>query len=822
MARYRAQERLEGVGLGLYRLRSREVVGREAERDELWRRLVSVHRGEGSQVVVLSGAPGVGKSSLARWLTTRAHEVGAASVMVATHSRVAGPSDGLSAMLAREYGCEGLDLAEQRRRVSARLQSQGVVDPEEVRLVLDAINPANAEQGQRPELATQLKWSAMARVLMRQASQRPVILWIDDAQWADDALSFLDFLYRDVFIKNYNKNEIIYKKDKRIFVLLTWRGEERSWEWSSWLSGRGVELELGQLDVVEHRGLVEGLLVGLTGDLVEEVATRTEGNPLFATQLVDDWVERGVLVSSPLGFALKEGVEARLPDTIHQVFLERVSGALEGFLVSAGDERERQRAWRALSLAVVLGRRFEVNEWEALCEEQGWEAPGWVLERLGERGLLSVDAQRGEFVHGLLCESLERDLKNSGEWSELNERVAGELRRRYGRTTVEALVRQSIHFLEAQRIDEALEVVYDAVSSATPERGMWLVERVRRAMEGVGEEVSVHQRGQLALLEGMTAMVSGDSAASLSGLLRASELFEQVGDERMLVTARSRCAWQHFYDGEFGVARELACRGLEGAKRLEARELEGNIYRLLGNIECFDGNLERAYEELMRAVGVADELASAWNGAWSRYELAMVCLDLGPERYEEASEWLEEATRRMERMGERVGLASCALLQGSLSSLNMRQEATREQWQQASQDFERALELLEPIEEPGRFVARENLGRACLQLGQAARGREHLEVVAQAYEAEASVFANFVYDALMWASLMLEDWAGFQGYLKRCEEFMEREEHFLHFNLYTLEEVRTRLININKYDKLYKEKLEKMIHAVSERLEGSR
>ena len=62
--------------------------------------------------------------------------------------------------------------------------------------------------------------------------------------------------------------------------------------------------------------------------LAAEIESRTAGNPLFAVQLVGDWVQRGVLVAGPGGFELQEGEDAALPDDLHATWSTRVRGIL--------------------------------------------------------------------------------------------------------------------------------------------------------------------------------------------------------------------------------------------------------------------------------------------------------------------------------------------------------------------------------------------------------------------------------------------------------------------------------------------------------------
>lgn len=69
-------------------------------------------------------------------------------------------------------------------------------------------------------------------------------------------------------------------------------------------------------------------LLGLTGELSATVAERTQGNPLFAVQLIGDWVNRGVLVVGNGGFELAPGVEAPVPDAVHDLWTRRLDRIL--------------------------------------------------------------------------------------------------------------------------------------------------------------------------------------------------------------------------------------------------------------------------------------------------------------------------------------------------------------------------------------------------------------------------------------------------------------------------------------------------------------
>ena len=129
--------------------------------------------------------------------------------------------------------------------------------------------------------------------------------------------------------------------------------------------------EVPPLDPSDRVELVQSLL-GMEGDLAQEVARLTGGNPLFAVQLVGDWVHRELLEPSAQGFRFREAIDIELPEDLQRVWATRLNNFL-------GLRPEDDR--RALKLAAVLGHEVHPDEWEAACE-RAWAipAPGLVDE----------------------------------------------------------------------------------------------------------------------------------------------------------------------------------------------------------------------------------------------------------------------------------------------------------------------------------------------------------------------------------------------------------------------------------------------------------
>jgi hypothetical protein len=139
-----------------------------------------------------------------------------------------------------------------------------------------------------------------------------------------------------------------------------------------------------------------GQMLGFTGDVAGAVSDRTAGNPLFARQLVGDWVQRGILQAGRDGFEIKKGATLTLPEDLHAVW--------EGRLTTVLDELPGA-ARTAVELAAVLGLEVDRQEWAGAADVLGLTGYIAVLEALLEQRLFAQRHQgQFAFAHGMLRE----------------------------------------------------------------------------------------------------------------------------------------------------------------------------------------------------------------------------------------------------------------------------------------------------------------------------------------------------------------------------------------------------------------------------------
>ncbi|HZD02002.1 MAG TPA: AAA family ATPase [Actinomycetes bacterium] len=356
------------------------LVARQAELAVLVERLSQARSTGSPRLVTVVGGAGMGKSRL---LAELAATVEADSEMIAWRQGRSPPYGGalafgaLAEVVKAEAGILESDSALQVERkllatVERVLDGPGVaagrVAAHLLRLVgggaVDT-SAARVDDGdQREEML-----AAWRRFLFALAARRPLVLAIEDAHWAGDAL--LDFL------ESLVDPEITTRAGPAaLLVVVTARPEltERRAGWGLPETGVSSEVRLESLPDTATAELLTTLLAhhGLPAAVAPELLERVGGNPLFAEEYVRMLRDRGLRGEELEGAAPELG----LPATVHAIVAARLDAL-------PPDEKA------VLQDAAVLGQLGWVG---ALAEIGGHERAGLRrrLRRLEDRELLQV------------------------------------------------------------------------------------------------------------------------------------------------------------------------------------------------------------------------------------------------------------------------------------------------------------------------------------------------------------------------------------------------------------------------------------------------
>ncbi len=649
---------IRGVGLGLYGVRTIPFVGREDERDQLWSALRACRQARGTRVAVVRGPSGFGKSRLAQWLCRTAEETGAAVPLEAVHSAVGGAGDGIVPMVQRL-----------------------LLDDVAERLDVLGLDLAAADISRLFEAGAghEARYEVVRRLLLALATNRPVVVWLDDVQWGLDALGFvqhvLDRAQRTpapiLFVLTAREEALAERKAERELL-------ER-------VATDAISVEVGPLPARPARALLIDSL-GLEPNMAARVEQRTGGNPLFAVHLVGDWVRRAILVPSPGGFALPEGADVALPADLGAVWRARIEslGAPPtpklvrpihpnpsnwsdqfapthqiGPTNSPNPPKLVRPIHPALELAAVLGQDVDDTEWRQACvlADLGPAADG-LVELLVAAGLARAPRTGvWSFAHGMLREAIEQRARDAGRLADHHRTCAAMLRAREA-----APARLGRHLLAAGDFREALEPLSAAAADCL-ENGDY-----RRAGALLADRSVAEDAVQLA---------PGDPV---------------VGQGQVLMT-RLEVAL-----GRPGEARKWAERAVADAEQFGWDDVAGDARFELGNLAYRHATSEEARVHL--------ELAEASFAARDdptlprcRVLLGLVCARLGDD--DRANAVLGTALDDCRQRGDTVGEGCAELVLGSLAR-------DRGVLDEAAERVERAVE---------RFRAADNhwgLGQAIL------------------------------------------------------------------------------------------------------------
>ena len=446
------------------------LVGRDSEQQAILQVLAGLGHGQG-QVVLLSGEPGIGKSSLARWTTFQAARAG-----VPVHTGFTWEAGGAPPYWPWTQCLRSLlDGRELPRRLAAPLAQ-----------LLPELAPDDASTAVRlqPDQARFQLLEAVRSVLADTAAAQPFMLVLEDLHAADrESLLLLQHVCQ-------------HAAQSRYLVLGTFRElEARLTDASSplWRCAReALVLPLGGLREQDVQALLERQAGRpAPSRRVRQIHATTEGNPLFLTELL-------ALLSGDL---IASEQPLPMPGSVRQVIRQHL-------------ETLPPESFRALASAAVLGREFSTASLAALlrCDENA--AAGALQPALEAALLRPAGESTWRFAHlfhrDVLYACLELDQRQG-----LHLRRATELERAVESGLLEAWAELAEHYSAAGPASRRQAIAaWRAAARRAAERLAFTESSalLRRALEafGAGPEAEPSERCELLIQAADATLRAGD------------------------------------------------------------------------------------------------------------------------------------------------------------------------------------------------------------------------------------------------------------------------------------------------------------------------
>jgi DNA-binding SARP family transcriptional activator/DNA-binding GntR family transcriptional regulator len=444
------------------------LFGRAEEHARLQAALDEARAGRG-QAVLVAGRSGIGKTRLVTELADQASE-GGATVLAGRCIRLMGA------------GLPYLPFADALRSVAPALD--------------DLASRGGGRAAEGPTDSRLRLFQEVLLVLEQLSATDPLVLVLEDLHWADaSTLDLLAFLAHAI-------------RERRILLLATYRSEEARpgdpvQRLTAGLAGSHAA-EVVELEPLDHAAVEALLLAGgdepIAAEFVDEIFRRSEGNPLFAREL---------LAAAARG-------DADIPPALRDLLLADVA--------CLGEEGR----W-VLRVAAAVGRDIPYGLLRAVLALDEYELSDALREAV-EHDLLVADQAGGtfRFRHPLFAEAVYGTLI-PGDREGLHERIARALTEEPAlAASASAAAESAQHWAAAGRPAEALAASLQAARDAERVSGLTEalahVERVlelwdevpdAEALAGVALPSIVSRAAELAGMDARRAVGVLDPEASL-------------------------------------------------------------------------------------------------------------------------------------------------------------------------------------------------------------------------------------------------------------------------------------------------------------------
>ncbi len=475
-----------------------------------------------------------------------------------------------------------------------------------------------------PAQARETLFAHIIEGLRRRSAFGPIVLWLDDLQWAD--VLIIELLQR-----------IARSLADRPVLVITAQRDDADLEWPPAIDHPiTVRMPLDPLERHEAVRLVEAVVGGsVVESLADQLYERSGGNPLFLTELAE------LAKANPTSTALPGSLRA---------------------LIAARLDRLPPTQRAILDNASVLGATGPVDALQKFAAEMGQEYDGDDVEALADDGLIELDGNTWRFRSDVVREvayqtltKLVRAQRHAGTASVMfhSPTVPLDQVAHHAASAAELIAEIGpVPGVPANMADRAVVLLRDAARRSIDVGAFNQARRhATRALDlGVQDDELARE---LLLLRALAETERRSTENARADALDALEASLAAGDRSHEAKARRLLGTLHQRDGNLHAAREELGASVEIFRELgDDIELAASL-RERGFAEVFGGSLEDAEWLLGEAEGLCERLGDRRGQAWVRQHQAWVAFLSGDTVL--AEQRLLMSAQDFDLLGDRAG-----------------------------------------------------------------------------------------------------------------------------------------------------------------------
>ncbi len=655
----------------------KKLVGREAELTQLRNLLDDALQGRG-HIVFIAGEAGIGKTRLVDELVSYAQDMGVLFVQ--------------GRCLYREGTDPYLPFTDALREASSKLAtldaegdslpltfSTGMgaakdLGPMGVAALEEGSGSGAAAHSRVLDLAEELRridvgrerdrmYETVSSMLLEMARRRPILLFLDDLHWADNAtLQLLGYVVRSI-------------RGARVLLVAAYRPEELApvrgqphplTEAMARINREGISatLVLRRLDQRETRHLLSFSLnrTDFPEGFVEMVFRQTEGNPYFLEEVMKSLSDQGVINPRDSQWHQKVDMTSlSIPSSVRAAITQRI-GRLE------------PSAARTLQNASVLGQDFDFDVLSAisdLSEDDLVEA----LDRLIASGLIveetTGERERYHFSYTIIREVAYENLSRTKR--RLLHRKAAEAIEKVHRGRLdEVIFPLAYHFSSAGDLTRSAgyfaEAGRKALKSFAPDEAARYYRRSLDALEKLETNPRRLRLEEEVLVSlGNVLYTTGEWDEAVEDFNEAIKLCEETGNDGLRALSHLRLGEIGEKRSDWTAAAEGLGRALEIYERIKDVSGQANVHRALMTMGWRQGEYEKAMEEGRRGLLLLDKSGDKYITAMTVITLGAVYYDTGD--LAKSRQYYEEGLALAQEVGDPLETARAL---ESLGNLDMR------------------------------------------------------------------------------------------------------------------------------------------------------